>query len=176
MLAEASLQPHRSRYWKTATIDETFLPLAAKVLWCYERVAWLHERGEIVLCLDEKPNIQALSRAIPRQLMSAGRIERHEFEYQRHGTVTLVVALNVYDGTMRGWCVDKNDHEHFLWCVRQVARSYRHARRLHPRAHGAEWRAPEHRSREAQRAACRSAPGRRSRQALAAASAESEGP
>ena len=44
------------------------------------------------------------------------------------------------------------------------------------RAHGAEWRAPEHRSREAQRAACRSAPGRRSRQALAAASAESEGP
>ena len=45
-----------------------------------------------------------------------------------------------------------------------------------PRAHGAEWRAPEHRSREAQRAACRSAPGRRSRQALAAASAESEGP
>jgi hypothetical protein len=48
--AEASLQPYRSRYWKTATIDETFLPLAAKVLWCYERVAWLHERGEIVLC------------------------------------------------------------------------------------------------------------------------------
>ena len=47
---------------------------------------------------------------------------------------------------------------------------------LPPRAHGAEWRAPEHRSREAQRAACRSAPGRRSRQALAAASAESEGP
>ena len=48
--------------------------------------------------------------------------------------------------------------------------------RTHSRAHGAEWRAPEHRSREAQRAACRSAPGRRSRQALAAASAESEEP
>ena len=50
------------------------------------------------------------------------------------------------------------------------------AGRSHTRAHGAEWRAPEHRSREAQRAACRSAPGRPSRQALAAASAESEGP
>ena len=46
----------------------------------------------------------------------------------------------------------------------------------HSRAHGAEWRAPEHRSREAQRAACRSAAGRRSRQPLEAASAESEGP
>ena len=44
------------------------------------------------------------------------------------------------------------------------------------RAHGAEWRAPEHRSREAQRAACRSAAGRRRRQTLEAASAESEGP
>lgn len=131
ILAEASLHPHRSRYWKTATIDEAFTTLAAKVLWCYERVAWLHERGEVVLCLDEKPNIQALSHLGPRQLVSAGHIERREFEYQRHGTVTLVVALNVYDGTMRGWCIDKNDHEHFLWCVRQVARSYRHARRLH---------------------------------------------
>ena len=46
----------------------------------------------------------------------------------------------------------------------------------HSRAHGAEGRAPEHRSREAQRAACRSAAGWRSRQALEAASAESEGP
>ena len=44
------------------------------------------------------------------------------------------------------------------------------------RAHGAEGRAPEHRSREAQRAACRSAAGRRSRQPREAASAESEGP
>ena len=50
------------------------------------------------------------------------------------------------------------------------------AARTHPRAHGAEGRAPEHRSREAQRAACRSAAGRRRRQPLAAASAESEGP
>jgi hypothetical protein len=39
ILAEASLHPHRSRYWKTATIDEAFTALAAKVLWCYERVA-----------------------------------------------------------------------------------------------------------------------------------------
>src|SRR5262249_5543818 len=48
---------------------------------------------------------------------------------------------------------------------------------LHPsRAHGAKWRAPEHRSREAQRAACRAAAGRLCRQPLAAASAEPEGP
>jgi hypothetical protein len=131
ILAAASLQPHRSRYWKTATIDEEFTTLAAKVLWCYERVTWLHERGEVVICLDEKPNIQALSRAVPRQLMQPGQIERREFEYKRHGTVTFLVAFNVYDGTMWGWCLDKNDHDHFLWCVRQVAHRYRRARRLH---------------------------------------------
>jgi hypothetical protein len=102
ILAEASLHPHRSRYWKTATIDEEFTTLAAKVLWCYERVSWLHERGEVVICLDEKPNIQALSRAVPRQLMQPGQIERREVEYKRHGTVTFLVAFNVYDGTTRG--------------------------------------------------------------------------
>jgi hypothetical protein len=131
ILAAASLQPHRSRSWKTATIDEQFTALAAKVLWCYERVDWLHQRGEVVLCLDEKPNIQALSRVAPRQPLRPGHIERREFEYKRHGTVTFLVAFNVYDGTMGGWCLDKNDHEHFLWCVRQVDRRYRRARRIH---------------------------------------------
>jgi site-specific DNA recombinase len=61
----------------------------------------------------------------------------------------------------------------YRWLVEEGLSSYAIQR---PRAHGAEWRAPEHRSREAQRAACRSAAGRRSRQPLAAASAESEGP
>lgn len=131
ILTAASLQPHRSRYWKTATIDEKFTTLAAKVLWCYERVDWLHQRGEVVICMDEKPNIQALSRAVARQPMQPGCIERREFEYKRHGTVTFLVAFNVYNGTMQGWCLDKNDHEHFLWCVRQVVRRYRHARRIH---------------------------------------------
>jgi hypothetical protein len=98
LLAGASLQPHRSRYWKTATIDEQFVAAAAQVLWCYERVDWLFRRGELVICLDEKPNLQALSRIAPRQPMQPGRIERREFEYKRHGTVNFLVALNVYDG------------------------------------------------------------------------------
>jgi len=45
ILARASLQPHRSRYWKTARLDEEFVHLVAKVLWCYEAGDWLH-RGE----------------------------------------------------------------------------------------------------------------------------------
>ena len=62
-----------------------------------------------------------------------------------------------------------------LWTGELMEAKYK-GRGLQSRAHGAEGRAPEHRSREAQRAACRSAAGWRSRQALEAASAESEGP
>lgn len=131
ILAQASLQPHRRRDWKTAQRDEEFVHLAAKVLWCYEAVAWRHRRGEVVICMDEKPNIQALRRGAPTQPMSPGRIERREFAYERKGIVHFLVAFNVYDGTMRGWCLDNNDHEHFLWGVRQVERRYPKARRLH---------------------------------------------
>jgi DDE superfamily endonuclease len=131
ILAAASLQPHRSRYWKTATIDAQFTTRAAKILWRYERAAWLYERGEVVLCLDEKPNMQALARRVPTQPMHAGQIERREFEYTRHGTVTFLVSFNVYDGTMWGCCLEANDHEHFLRALGQLARRYPHARRLH---------------------------------------------
>jgi hypothetical protein len=128
IVAAASLQPHRSRYGKTATIDEEFTQRAAKILWCYERVEWLYQRGEVVICLDEKPHTQALSRCAPQQLLRAGRIERREFEYERHGTTTSLVSFNVFDGTMWGCGLDRDDHDPFLWGVRQVARRYRTAK------------------------------------------------
>jgi hypothetical protein len=131
MLSCASLQPHRCRYWKTARIDEEFTIRAAKILWCYERVAWLRQRGELVISVDEKPSIQALSRLKPSQPMKAGQIARREFEYKRQGTVILLVAFNVYDGVMWATCLDANDHEHFLWALRQIARRWARARRIH---------------------------------------------
>ncbi len=131
ILAAADLQPHRSRYWKTATIDEEFTARAARVLWCYERVWWLHQRGEVVICVDEKPSIQVLERRVPTRPLRAGQIRRREFEYKRHGTVTLLVALNVFDGMMWACCLGANDHDHFLWAVRQISRRWARARRIH---------------------------------------------
>ena len=63
--------------------------------------------------------------------MQRGQIERREFEYKRHGTVSFLVSFNVYDGKMWGCCLDANDHEHFLWGVRQLQRRYARARRIH---------------------------------------------
>jgi len=56
----------------------------------------------VVLVLDKKPNIQALERSAPKQLMRPGQIERQEFEYVRHATVNWLVVLNVYSGKMQG--------------------------------------------------------------------------
>ena len=84
-----------------------------------------------MICMDEKPNIQALRRVAPTQPRGPGRIERREFEYERKGVVHFLVAFNIYDGTMMGWCLDNNDHNHFLWDVRQVERRYAKAPRIH---------------------------------------------
>jgi hypothetical protein len=133
VLHAASLQPHRSRYWKTAVVDDAFVRQAAQVLWCYERVEWLEARGELVVCLDEKPNLQALERRCPTPPLRPGHRRRREFEYLRHGTVTFLVALHVFDGTMWGTCLDANDGAHFVPALRRclAQRCYRRATRIH---------------------------------------------
>jgi hypothetical protein len=128
-LAAASLQPHRRRYWKTATIDARFTTQAAKTLWRYERVEWLNDQGEVVLCVDEKPHMQVRVRRGPTQPMRRRQIARREFEYKRDGTVTFLTALNVYDGTMWGCCLKAHDHVHFLRALGRLARRYPWARR-----------------------------------------------
>jgi transposase len=130
ILRGAELQPHRSRYWKTPVPDDTFRTLAAKVLWCYERADALAAQGEVVVCVDEKPNIQALERR-PMRPMRPGLIERQEFEYVRHGTVNFLVKLVVHTGMMRGWCLEHNDSACLRTVLPQLLWEHRHARRIH---------------------------------------------
>jgi transposase len=131
ILREADLQPHRSRYWITPTLDAKFLQRAGRILWLSERVDWLWAPDEIVLALDEKPHIQALERARPTQRMRPGIIERQEFEYIRHGTVNLLALLNGHDGQMRSACLDKNDREHLCRALPKRLRPFRQFRRVH---------------------------------------------
>src|SRR6185369_7878548 len=72
------------------------------------------EYDEVVVCFDEKPNLQALERRVGTVPMRARRIERQEFEYVRHGVVNFASALIVHDGSMRGWCLERNDSEHLV--------------------------------------------------------------
>ena len=131
ILRAANLQPHRSRYWKTPTIDADFERKAASILWCYEHASNLAACGEVVLCLDEKPNLQALERRCATRPMRRGDIERQEFEYIRHGTVNFVAVLVVHTGKMHGWCIEHNDSEHLRAVLAELLREHRHRRRVH---------------------------------------------
>lgn len=131
ILRDADLQPHHTRYWKTPTLDETFRQKAARVLWCYEQAPRLAERDEVVLCLDEKPNIQVLQGEKPRRLMRPGRIAHQEVEYVRHGTVNLLAQLVVHSGHARGWELKKNDGACLRAVLPTLLKEHRGARRIH---------------------------------------------
>jgi hypothetical protein len=100
-------------------------------LWCYEQVERLQEHGEVVICFDEKPSLQALERCAPTQRLRPGQSERVEFEYQRHGTVNFATALVVHNGQMRGWCLDKNDSAHLRPALAELFAEFKAAKRLH---------------------------------------------
>lgn len=132
ILREADLQPHRSRAWKTTVWDAEAVERALKILWYYERIESLWQRGEVLICVDEKPNLQVLERARPTRPMQSGRVERREFEYKRHGTVNLLVGRVAYNGRMWAECLDQNDGEHFRPALRRLLHPYGGAP-AHPR-------------------------------------------
>ena len=99
ILHDVDLQPHRTRYWKTARLDAQFKERAEKVLWCYGNAERLARRG-----------LWAVARETELQVWSDGRSdgpsgfhERQEFEYIRHGTVNCCVDRpHGPDGGRRG--------------------------------------------------------------------------
>ncbi len=90
LLYSVDLQPHRTRYWKTARLDTEFKQPAEKVLWCYSNANRLAQQGLWVVCVDELPNHQVVERR-PIRWTIPGAIEQQEFEYMRHGTVNISV-------------------------------------------------------------------------------------
>lgn len=78
----------------------------------------------IVLCVDEKSQIQALDRTAPMLPMRTGSIERHTHDYKRHGTTTLFAALDIATGHVTGAVKPKHRHQEFLAFLRQLDRAY----------------------------------------------------
>jgi hypothetical protein len=62
ILHNVDLQPHRTRYWKTARLDAQFKQRTEKILWCYANAQRLVQRGLWIVCVDEMPNLQAIER------------------------------------------------------------------------------------------------------------------
>jgi len=131
ILREADLHPGRFRWWKTTIWDDEAVARALKILWYYERSESLWHKREVLLALDEKPNLQVLERARPKQPMRPGQVERQEFDYIRHGTINLLASLTTYTGHMRAECLDKNDGAHFRPALRRLIHPYSWAKRIH---------------------------------------------
>ena len=131
ILRDAQLHLHRSRYWITPTLNAEFVRRATRILWLYERVKWLLAHDEIVIAVDEKPNLQALERARPKQSIRPGQIERREFEYKRHETVNFLVILVLHNGEMHACCLEKNDSEHLCRALPKLLAPFRKWRRVH---------------------------------------------
>jgi transposase len=103
------LQPHRVRTFKRSD-DPAF---AAKV----EDIVGLYmspPAHAVVLSIDEKSQIQALSRTRPGRPLGPGRPATVTHDYERHGTTTLFAALNVLDGAVLGRCMQRHRHQEFI--------------------------------------------------------------
>lgn len=118
ILNAVDLQPHRTRYWKTARLDAQFKQRAEKVLWCYSNALRLAERGIWTVCVDESPNRQVLERQ-PLRRAIPGSMEQQEFEYIRHGTVNILVFLIVHSGQMEIVIEPRKDAVHYIDSLRQ---------------------------------------------------------
>jgi hypothetical protein len=124
ILHHVDLQPHRTRYWRTARLDAEFKRRAEKVLWCYANAERLVRRGYWVVCVDEMPNHQVLERH-PIRRSIPGSIEQREFEYTRHGTVNILSFLIVHSGRMEAACVETKDAVHYIEELKGFRRRHR---------------------------------------------------
>ncbi len=95
-----SLQPHRSETFKLST-DPLFVDKVRDIVGLYLDPP---ERA-LVLCVDEKSQIQALDRTQPTLPLRPGQVERRTHDYRRHGTTSLFAALDVKAGTIIGKCM-----------------------------------------------------------------------
>jgi len=109
------LQPHRTKTFKLSR-DKRFVEKLQDVVGLYLNPP----QKALVLCVDEKSQIQALQRSQRGLPMKRGRCGTMTHDYKRHGTTTLFAALNALDGTVIGDCMGRHRHQEFLKFLRRI--------------------------------------------------------
>lgn len=109
------LKPHLARTFKLSR-DPRFLEKLTDVVGVY----LTPPQNAIVLCVDEKSQIQALDRTQPGLPLKRGRCGTFTHDYQRHGTTTLFAALQVVEGRVIGQCYPRHRHQEFLKFLRKL--------------------------------------------------------
>jgi transposase len=120
------IKPHLSRTFKLSR-DAKFLEKLTDVVGLYLNPP---DRA-LVLCLDEKSQIQALDRTQPGLPLKKGRCGTMTHDYKRNGTTTLFAALNVLDGKVIGECHGRHRHQEWLKFLRRLAAEFPSPLQLH---------------------------------------------
>jgi transposase len=111
------LQPHRVEAFKLSK-DKRFVEKLTDVVGLYLNPP----EKALILCVDEKSQIQALDRTQPGLPMKKGRCGTMTHDYKRNGTTCLFAALNVLEGTVIGSCYPRHRNLEFLKFLRQIDR------------------------------------------------------
>ena len=112
---EYNLKPHRVETFKLSR-DKQFVEKLHDVVGLY-----LNPPDKaLVLCVDEKSQIQALDRTQPIFPMRPGIPARQTYDYVRHGTTTLFAALSMLDGKVIGECMSRHRHQEFIRFLKRV--------------------------------------------------------
>src|ERR1700733_7627664 len=112
---EAGLKPHCLERYMTSD-DPEFETKAADIIGLYLNPP----QHAAVFCVDEKTAIQALVRLDPVLPLSPGRVERHGFEYYRHGTLSLYAALETTTGRVHGKTAARHTSQDFITFLKEV--------------------------------------------------------
>ena len=120
------LKPHRVRGFKISR-DPKFVEKLEDIVGLY----MAPPEHALVLCCDEKSQVQALDRTQPGLPLKKGRAATMTHDYKRNGTTTLFAALNVLDGQVIGQCQQRHTHREWLKFLRQIDRETPKAKTLH---------------------------------------------
>jgi transposase len=111
------LKPHLVKTFKLSR-DRSFVEKLCDVVGLYLNPP----DKSLVLCVDEKSQIQALDRTQPGLPMKKGRLGTRTHDYKRNGTTTLFAALSMLDGRVIGDCMPRHRHEEFIRFLKKIDR------------------------------------------------------
>jgi len=112
------LQPHRQKSFKIST-DPFFVEKVRDIVGLY-----LDPPDKaLVLCVDEKSQVQALERTQPLLPLGLGYVDGVTHDYRRHGTTTLFAALDVASGRVLAQCRSRHRHQEYLDFLKHIERS-----------------------------------------------------
>lgn len=126
VLSAEKIKPHLCKYWLNST-DPDFEAKQTEIVGLYLNPP----ENALVVSVDERTGIQALGRKYPNKPMKKGSPEKMEFEYKRHGTVSLIASLSVHFGEVMGKCYDRHTNNEFIDFLEEINQMYGRKKEIH---------------------------------------------